>query len=117
LKDTFVARVLPFDSSNSEHMTKAGGYCGVALAPSKESASIHGWNDVNKRLHSVLAHPFGLPLSLLFDYLEKFDNESIKEWDESNLGDLKELVYLDADHLNLLQAVKDAASAHVDIVR
>jgi hypothetical protein len=85
-------------------------------APSQNTAATQGWNNVNQMLRSVLAHPLGFPLLLLFDYLEKNENDSVQVWNESNLGDVKDLVYLDAAHLRLLQAVKHASSARDAIV-
>jgi hypothetical protein len=96
-------------------MTKANPTPQKRQAPSYHSASATGWKVANERLCSVLAHPFGFPLLLLFDYVEKFVDGDIQTWDEANLEEFMDLVYLGGDHLNLLKAIKDASSASAEI--
>jgi hypothetical protein len=84
------------------------------------SASSTGWDEANQRLCSVLAHPFGLPLVTMFDCLVNCDNnddiQALTLDSSPVLKKLENLVYLDGDHLNLLQAIKDASSARDEIV-
>jgi hypothetical protein len=85
--------------------------------PSSHSSSATGWKVANERLCSVLAHPFGFPLLLLFDLVERCEDREIQTWDEFDLGKIMDLVYLGANHLNLLEAIKDVSSACEEITR
>jgi hypothetical protein len=62
-----------------------------------------------------LAEPLGFPLLLLFDILEEGKNSDLQTWNEAELENLRDVVYLDSAHLNLLQAIKDAASSRLEI--
>jgi hypothetical protein len=83
--------------------------------PSSDSSCTKGWDAANKRLRSVLAEPLGFPLLFLFDILEEGKNADLQTWSEAELENLRDVVYLDSAHLNLLQAIKDAASSRLEI--
>jgi hypothetical protein len=93
---------------------------GKPQGPAKHSAASTGWDEANRRLCSVLAHPLGLPLLTMFDCLmhcEENDFVQALEWDSIPvLEKLKNLVYLGDAHLNLLQSIKVASSARDEIM-
>jgi hypothetical protein len=76
----------------------------------------NGWRTANDPLHTIVAHPLGLPLFSLLDTLDTKTASEIQRFGDSDLGELQHLDYLGEDgKIKLLTELKTAATSR-DII-